>query len=139
VPYELGWLDEGLRVFALRLYDPLTAEEADELRRELASLIQPTAPIFVLLDIRQFDLMEALSRLGSAFEGIRIPRDSETSLGQSRVAVIGGGAFLKMLLSLAGDRSDYADLARTFTHEDQAYTWLREAALAARPSPGPDV
>ncbi len=128
MPYELDWLDERRRIVAVRLYDPLVSEELAALRDEFLPLIALSAPLYILADIRAFNAMQGAAALVNTLDGEALPDIGEDTMRQSRIAVLGGGAFIRMVLGLAHGALGEDDLIRTFDHEDEAYTWLGEQA-----------
>lgn len=126
--YELDWLDERRRIVAVRLYDPLSSEELAALRDEFLPLIALSAPLYILADIREFNALQGAAALVNALDGEALPNMGEDAMRQSRIAVLGGGALVKMVLSLAHGALNEDNLIRTFDHEDEAYAWLGEQA-----------
>jgi hypothetical protein len=127
VSYEVDWLDEDLRIAAVRLYEPFYPEDGDGLREALLDLLDPPAPLYVLLDLTQFNAMKAFTELSSAFEGQPMPEVDQAALRGSYTAVTGGGMFISTLLALVNPKGS-EPRARHFRYEDEALTWLRERA-----------
>jgi hypothetical protein len=130
VPYSVDWIDEDRRILAVRLYDPLTAEDTDALQSKLTPIVEAGAPLFILADITEVDVMKAYSGLGAAFEGLAVPNVSEQQWRHSRMAIIGGGMLVNTVLSFVQGSDDEPQLIRTFKHEDKAFAWLDEASRA---------
>lgn len=134
MPYEFDWLDSGRRIVAVRLHSPLQATEVEALHAELVSLSEVAEPVFILADVRNFDLMSAYSQLGDIFRTLSFPSLDEGQMQRSRIAIVGGGPLVQFALSFADDMLPEGELVKAFKHEDKAYSWLAEAANA--PSPG---
>lgn len=127
--YVFDWLDEDRRIVMLRLMDPIEDYEVDELKQTLETVIADPRPLFALVDVENFNLMAAYSRLGSLLDTLTMPGAEQARA--SRIAVIGGGPLVKMALSLAGDALEGEEAIQAFKHEDLALSWLRDEAIAA--------
>lgn len=128
MPYDFDWLDEDRNIVAIRLYTPVSAEELEELHARVVPLTESPLPLFILADIRNFDLMSAYSELGSIMRTLSLPNLGEDKMRRSRLAILGGGPLVGFVLSLAKDKApEEGDLVKAFKYEDEAYTWLQEA------------
>jgi hypothetical protein len=126
VPHSVDWIDEDRRMLAVRLYDPITAEDVDSLQSKLTPIVETGQPLYFLIDIGEVDLMQAYSGLGAAFEGLSMPSVPDEQWKRSRVAVIGGGMLVNTILSFLQGSVEEDDLIRTFKYEDKAFVWLDE-------------
>jgi hypothetical protein len=126
VPHSVDWIDEDRRILAVRLYDPITAEDVDSLQSKLTPIVETGQPLYFLVDIGEVDLMQAYTGLGAAFEGLSMPSVPDEQWKRSRVAVIGGGMLVNTILSFLQGSVDEDDLIRTFKYEDKAFAWLDE-------------
>lgn len=125
MPYTLEWLDATRRIAALRLSDPITDDEARRLQEEVVPLLDEAQPVYLLADIRGFNPMEALGRLGGLLDRARLPNLGDDHVQQSRVALVGGGPMVRMALSLAKGMTG-EDMIRPFASEEKAVAWLEE-------------
>jgi len=125
--YDLNWLDEDLGIVAIRLFDPLHPDDLSGLTAELTPLFDSGRPLYASVDIRNFNALQALGMLGSS-DGLPFPSIPASQAHNSRLAVVGGGSIVKLLLQMIDD-ADSSQL-RPFEHEDEAYTWLLESAQA---------
>lgn len=131
MPYDFDWLDEDRRILAIRLYSPLLDEEITELHAKVMPLTDVPDPVYVLADIRNFDLMQSYSQLGKMMKSLSLPRLDGEQMRRSRIAVLGGGPLVSLALSFAegiASEEDEEDPIKAFKHEDKAYVWLLEAA-----------
>jgi hypothetical protein len=126
VPHSVDWIDEDRRILAVRLYDPITAEDIDSLQSELTPIVETGQPLYILVDIGEVDLMQAYTGLGTALEGLSVPSVPDDQWKRSRVAVIGGGMLVNTILSFLQGSVEEDELIRAFKHEDKAFTWLDE-------------
>ncbi len=125
MPYSLEWLNAPRRIAAVRLIDPIADDEARRLQDDVLPLLDGAQPVFLLADIRDFNPMEALTRLSGLLDKARLPKLTDDHVQQSRVAILGGGPMVRMALSLAkGMTGD--DMIRPFSNEDRAVAWLEE-------------
>jgi hypothetical protein len=124
VPYDLSWLDEEQRILQVQLYDPFDPEAAARLSEELSAIIETPRPVYVLVDIREFNPMTMMSQLGSLIDGQPFPKNT-AHLERSRAAVVGGGPIVSMALGWVGS-SRLESMIRPFDAEDTALDWLRE-------------
>lgn len=129
--YDFDWLDEDQRILAVRLYTPILTEEIEALRDQLTPVVETQEALYLLADIRNFDLMAAYSQLGGLLDTFTLPSIGDDQARQSRVAIIGGGPMINMVLKVAeGALPDgQEDLIRAFKHEDEAYRWLQNEAV----------
>lgn len=128
MPHSVDWLDEDRRILAVRLYDPLTAEDTNALHSQLTPIVESGLPLFVLADIREIDLMQAYSGLSTALNGLSLPTVSDEQRRQSRLAIVGGGTLINTVLSIVQNSTEQDDLLRAFKYEDKAFAWLEEAS-----------
>ncbi len=123
--YDMYWLDDDLRILSLRLFDPFYPEEVEGLKQALTPSIETLQPLFLLLDISEFRTFDAFSKTLSTDE---MPfTNLEYHMKHSRIAIVGGGMFVRMMLGFLGSADDYKAV-RSFKHEEQALYWLREQA-----------
>lgn len=127
MPYDFEWLDEGQRILSIRLFDPLSPEELNALREMVMSVFEAPAALYVLLDMREFDLIRVFQDAPSSLDGDRFP-DFKYHAHHSRLAVVGGGTIIDLLLAVVEPRAGWGGFIRGFKEEDQALTWLREQA-----------
>jgi hypothetical protein len=120
--YDLKWLDEDRRILRLRLFDPLAAFEAEELLKQARSIVEAPRPVFVLLDLREFTMQQAMPELRSLIEGQTVPANL-AHLEQSRAAVVGGGVVISMGIGMARQMTGL-DIMRAFDDEDRGLSWL---------------
>jgi hypothetical protein len=128
MPCEFDWYDEDMRIASVRLFDPLTQDDIETMGLTLTPLLETPAPIFLLLNIREINPLQTFSRLNGMLDGMPLPRFDHARQAQSRVAIVGGGAAIKMILQLAGDGENRV---KAFNHEDEAFRWLSESAVSA--------
>jgi hypothetical protein len=128
LPAELDWLDKSRQIFALRLYDPFSPLDIEGFQEELISVVETQLPIFVLIDIRNFVAMEALARMTNT-DRPYLPELSPEQRDRSRLAVLGGGALVKLIFGLVENAADGVEFIRQFEHEDEAYSWLSDCAM----------
>jgi hypothetical protein len=129
LPAELDWLDRDRQIFAIRLFDPFSPLDFEPLEDELASVVETQLPIYVLLDIRHFVTIEALTQIGTSVDRPYLPELSPEQRERSRLAVLGGGAFVKLIFGLVENAADDLQFIRQFEHEDEAFTWLSDCAM----------
>lgn len=127
--YVFDWLDEDRHILMLRLMDPIEDYEVEELKQLMEDVLIDPRPLFALVDVEYFNLMTAYSQLGSLLDSLTMPGEEQARA--SRIAVIGGGTLIKMVLSLAGDALEGEEAIQVFKHEDLALSWLRDSADAA--------
>nr|MBN1229914.1 STAS/SEC14 domain-containing protein [Anaerolineae bacterium] len=126
MPYQLDRLEYERDILSIKLYEPLSNQETEDLAAEARGVFTSGSPVYLMLDLREFDLAKSLGRLGAAFEDIPFPQSGSRQTDQSRVAVIGGGPILKLILQMTNALSEQTAYVRLFSAEDQAITWLRE-------------
>ena len=131
MPYEFEWLDEARRVVVVRLHSPLAASEIEALHAHLTSAVATVEPLYILADIGNYNLMAAYSEFGEVLKTLSMPAMSDEQMKRSRVAVVGGGPLVGFALSFAEGMLPEGELIQAFKHEDQAYTWLSDAASQA--------
>ncbi|HPV06297.1 MAG TPA: STAS/SEC14 domain-containing protein [Aggregatilineales bacterium] len=128
MPYDFEWLDENRNIVAIRLSSPVSPEELEELHARVMPLTESTLPLFLLADIRNFDLLTAYSQLGDALKTLSLPSMDNAKMQGSRVAILGGGPLVGLVLSFAKDYlNEGDDLVKAFNNEDEARSWLQEA------------
>lgn len=128
MPYDFEWLDENRNIVAIRLSSPVSPEELKELHARVMPLTESTLPLFLLADIRNFDLLTAYSQLGDALKTLSLPSMDNAKMQGSRVAILGGGPLVGLVLSFAKDYlNEGDDLVKAFNNEDEARSWLQEA------------
>lgn len=128
MPYDFEWLDENRNILAIRLSSPVSPEELKELHARVMPLTESTLPLFLLADIRNFDLLTAYSQLGDALKTLSLPSMDNAKMQGSRVAILGGGPLVGLVLSFAKDYlNEGDDLVKAFNNEDEARSWLQEA------------
>ncbi len=130
MPAELDWLDKSRQIFAIRLYDPFSPLDIEGFQEELISTVETQLPIFVLLDIRNFVAVEALARMTNT-DRPYLPELSPEQRERSRLAVLGGGAFVKLIFGLLENATEGVEFIRQFEYEDEAYSWLSDCAMQA--------
>lgn len=123
--YDMYWLDDDLRILSLRLFDPFYPEEIEGLKQALAPSIETLQPLFLFLDISEFRAFDVFSKTLSSDE--MLLTNLEHHMKHSRIAIVGGGMFVRMMLGFLGS-GDESKAVRSFKHEDQALYWLREQA-----------
>ena len=128
MPYDFDWLDEDRRVAALRLYDPFHDDQRLALEQEITNVLAVGEPLYLLIDIREFNALQAFSRFAATNSGAQIPSMSDRQMEHSRLAVIGGSAMVKMMFRLIKGSDEHSNKIRTFKHEDRAFSWLNEQA-----------
>jgi len=128
MPYDFEWLDENRNIVAIRLSSPVSPEELKELHARVMPLTESPLPIYILADIRNFDLLTAYSQLGDALKTLSLPSMDNAKMQGSRVAILGGGPLVGLVLSFAKDYwNEGDDLVKAFNNEDEARSWLQEA------------
>lgn len=128
MPYDFEWLDENRNILAIRLSSPVSPEELKELHARVMPLTESPLPIYILADIRNFDLLTAYSQLGDALKTLSLPSMDNAKMQGSRVAILGGGPLVGLVLSFAKDYlNEGDDLVKAFNNEDEARSWLQEA------------
>ncbi|HQA69748.1 MAG TPA: STAS/SEC14 domain-containing protein [Aggregatilineales bacterium] len=128
MPYDFEWLDENRNIVAIRLSSPVSPEELEELHARVMPLTESPLPIYILADIRNFDLLTAYSQLGDALKTLSLPSMDNAKMQGSRVAILGGGPLVGLVLSFAKDYlNEGDDLVKAFNNEDEARSWLQEA------------
>jgi len=128
MPYDFEWLDENRNIVAIRLSSPVSPEELKELHARVMPLTESPLPIYILADIRNFDLLTAYSQLGDALKTLSLPSMGNAKMQGSRVAILGGGPLVGLVLSFAKDYlNEGDDLVKAFNNEDEARSWLQEA------------
>jgi hypothetical protein len=127
MPYDFGWLDEDQRILSICLSDPLSAEELKTLREMVMSVFEAPAALYVVLDMREFDLKRVFQDAPSFLNGDRFP-DFKYHAHHSRLAVVGGGPIVDLLFAVVEPGAGWGGFIRGFKEEDQALTWLREQA-----------
>lgn len=126
MPYDLDWIDEELRILSIRLFDPLDTHDIEEFRQTITPIVEAPHPLFLLVNIGELDFRQAFSTIVTALEGEPLP-DIAHHVNGSRLAVVGGGAPVTLILALVGQ----SESVHAFAHEDQALTWLRKQAQQA--------
>jgi len=124
--YELKWLDEDLRLLALRVYDPLSQSEAKQILSKMREVSEVPRPFFLLLDLQHFDPTQSVSVIRDALEGESFPPITR-HLENSRLAVLGGGPMVNLGFQFMRSLSSL-DLARAFRNEEEALSWLQDQA-----------
>ncbi|NLH07341.1 MAG: STAS/SEC14 domain-containing protein [Chloroflexi bacterium] len=128
MPYDFEWLDENRNIVAIRLSSPVSPEELKELHARVMPLTESPLPIYILADIRNFDLLTAYSQLGDALKTLSLPSMDNAKMQGSRVAILGGGPLVGLVLSFDKDYlNEGDDLVKAFNNEDEARSWLQEA------------
>ena len=127
MPYNFDWVDDDSRILSIRLFDPLNSADMVGLAQAIWPIVEVESPLFVLLNILELDFKSAFSNATSAFDGEPMP-DITHHLNRSRLAIVGGGSPVALIINLAQQVAEQSDVVRAFTHEDQALTWLREQA-----------
>lgn len=128
MPYDFEWLDENRNILAIRLSSPVSPEELEELHARVMPLTESPLPLFLLADIRNFDLLAAYSQLGDVINTLSLPSMDNAKMQRSRVAILGGGPLVGLVLSFAKDYvNEGGELVKAFNNEDEARIWLQEA------------
>ena len=122
--YDINWLDRDRNIVAVRLFDPFPTEEAKALKDEMMPYADNGQPMYILLDIREFNPMKALATFGGR-DGPAMPKLDPEQARRSRLALVGAGSMVNLLLKMTDDDSEQV---RVFKHEDKAYRWLTEEA-----------
>lgn len=126
MPYDVEWLDEGRRLLKVTLSDPLDMPDAQALIDEIRPLIEAPRPIFVLADVRSFNVQSALSRFMGLVGRQPFPRTT-AHLEQSRAAVVGGGPVVATSIGMV-EQFTGRNLMRAFDDDRAALAWLEEQA-----------
>lgn len=126
MPYDVKWLDEERRFLRVRLFGSVQLSEAEELLNQARSIAETPQPVFVLLDLQQFNMQQAMPQLRGLLEGQAIPRNLD-HLENSRAAVVGGGPMVSMGVGLVRQLTG-RELMRAFDDEDRALSWLEDEA-----------
>ncbi len=129
MPAELDWLDKNRRIFAIRLFDPFSSLDFESFEEELISVVETQLPIYVLIDIRNFTAIESLAQIGTSADRPYLPELSPEQREKSRLAVLGGGALVKLIFGLVENTAEGQRFIRQFGHEDEAFTWLSDCAM----------
>lgn len=126
MPYEIDWHDQDRGILIIRLYDPLSEAELVELARQGKSILSDadSKPLYVMVDVLGLKSFAPLMQMTSRLDDLPLPDLSSPSGKASRVAIVGGGSLLDMLIGFANNTVDSAALVRTFKYEDKAITWL---------------
>jgi hypothetical protein len=125
--YDIDWLDEDHRILSVRLFDPLLPEEVNQLWQTMTTIFEVPEPLFLLADIRHFHLFEPFKDTTTIPDGGALP-DLAPHMERSRLAVVGGGTPIRLLLELVGHVAEHGEMIRSFTNEAEALDWLREQA-----------
>ncbi len=128
MPYGFNLQDEHLRIVTIRLFEPLQTEDVNALSQRLRALLDPPAPLFILLDIREFNLMRGLSGLPHDLDEMPLPDFAASHVKQSRMAIVGRGGLLSLILGLTRSDGELPQVIRQFTHEDEGLAWLYQEA-----------
>lgn len=127
MPAEFDWLDESRRIFALRLFDPFTLADIESFKEQMSPTIETGLPVYMLIDIRNISAMETLAHFTNS-EGSALPELSAEQREQSRFAILGGGALVRLVFNLVEQGAEAQQFIRLFDYEDRAYSWLSECA-----------
>ncbi len=125
--YDIDWLDEDQRILSVRLFDPLPPEEMDQLWQAMTEIFEVPEPLFLLADIRHFHSLESFKETPAIPDGGALP-DMAPHMERSRLAIVGGGTPIRLLLELVGHVAEHGEMIRSFTNEAEALDWLREQA-----------
>ncbi len=106
----------------IRLTNPLTLDEAREVRDALSDIILKEEPLAALVDLTGVDSLSLLS-IGMNDLDEFIPGTLGYHTHHSRIALLNCGTALKFALSIAGGYAD-AEAVRDFTSEEKAVAWL---------------
>jgi hypothetical protein len=122
VAIETRWINQEQRLLRIQPVEPVTREEAEQLISELRELAESPAPLYILVDLTQFDPMRAVSSMSGLMDGQSLPKQT-ASMEQSRVAIVGGGPMVNMGLQLMKSMTSL-EIIRAFNKEDEALRWL---------------
>jgi hypothetical protein len=122
VAIETRWIDQEQRLLRIQPIEPVTKDEAEQLINELREYAATPAPLYILVDLTQFDPMRAVSSMGGLMDGQSFPKQT-AHMEQSRIAIVGGGPMVNMGLQFMKTMTSL-DLIRAFNKEDDALRWL---------------
>jgi hypothetical protein len=123
MPYRIEYPTDDTPYLTISLSDPLPDAELKALREELLPMATAEQTSYILADLRGFDLVTSFQRLLLATDGIPLP-SLTGSVGQSRLAVVGGGAALPLIMQVMGSLGETANMFKTFNTVDKAKAWL---------------
>lgn len=125
MPVQVNWLSTDSVIASVRLTDPFTQSDLNELQTEFAPSIDSGRPHYLLVDIRQLDALRALA-LVARTDGLPLPDFSPEQARLSRLATIGSTAMVRLLLKMV-DGEDSGQI-RPFDSEEEAVAWLNEVS-----------
>ena len=105
--------------------DPFSQGDLHNLQTEFTSSIENGSPLYLLVDIRQFNALNALALIGGT-NGMPLPHLSAEQANHSRLAIVGGNAMVNLLLKMVD--GDDSDQIRPFVEEEEGIAWLTESA-----------
>ena len=123
--YSLNWLDGKEGIAFIRLTDPFGHDDLVGLEADFAPAVATGNPLYLIVDIRQFNALGALALLGTS-DGLPLPDLSTDQARRSRLAIIGSSALVRLLLKMVDN--DDSDQIRPFTDEQEAVAWLSSFA-----------
>jgi hypothetical protein len=125
MPVTVNWLSTDSVIASVRLTDPFTQADLNDLQTEFAPSIDSGRPHYLLVDIRQFNALSALALVARS-DGLPLPNFSPEQARLSRLAIVGSTAMVHLLLKMVDGEG--SDQIRPFNSEEEAVAWLSKVS-----------
>ena len=122
--YSITWQDRNQRLFTLTLSAPISPSEIKELQAELKPTLTASEPAYCLLDLSAVDIYNIAAKGLGDLDAV-LPPNLSYHLAHSRVAIVGGGAAIKVLLRLLVSIEGEVHSIKSFGSSATALDWLQ--------------
>jgi len=125
--YSYHWSGTDPKILRIGFSPELTDADIHDLRQEFKPLLEEKQPLLALVDLNDINIADSPMRFLSLLNGV--PNDVlNFHARNSRLAILGGGYPVAMLLKMYAFLMEGTDPARVFNTEEEAVQWLRREA-----------